>query len=58
MPKTLTSEELAHYGILGMKWGRRKGKSSVSSSGSKHHEDYLRAHTGESYKSMSTKKLK
>lgn len=57
MPKTFTSEELAHYGILGMKWGRRKGKSSVSSSGSKHH-DYLKAHTKESYKSMSTKKLK
>lgn len=57
MPKTFTSEELAHYGILGMKWGRRKGKSSVSSSGSKH-QDYLRAHSGKSYKSMSTKELK
>ena len=52
----MNSNELKHYGILGMKWGRRKGKSVVSSPGSKHH-DYL-AHTKESYKSMSTKKLK
>lgn len=53
----MNSNELKHYGILGMKWGRRKGKSVVSSPGSKHH-DYLEAHTKESYKSMSTKKLK
>lgn len=53
----MTSNELKHYGILGMKWGRRKGKSVVSSPGGKHH-DYLEAHTKESYKSMSTKKLK
>lgn len=51
----MNSNELKHYGILGMKWGRRKGKSVVSSP--KHH-DYLEAHTKESYKSMSTKKLK
>lgn len=54
----MNSNELKHYGILGMKWGRRKGKSVVSSPGSKHHEDYTRAHSGESYKSMSTKRLK
>lgn len=53
----MNSNELKHYGILGMKWGRRKGKSVVSSPGNKHH-DYLEAHTKESYKSMSTKKLK
>lgn len=53
----MNSNELHHYGILGMKWGRRKGKSVVSSPGGKHH-DYLEAHTKESYKSMSTKKLK
>lgn len=53
----MNSNELKHYGILGMKWGRRKGKSVVSSPGGKHH-DYLEAHTKESYKSMSTKKLK
>lgn len=53
----MNSNELKHYGILGMKWGRRKGKSVVLSPGSKHH-DYLKAHTKESYKSMSTKKLK
>lgn len=53
----MSSNELKHYGILGMKWGRRKGKSVVSSPGGKHH-DYLEAHTKESYKSMSTKKLK
>ena len=55
----IKSNELAHYGILGMKWGRRKGNTKVSSSPkSRHHEDYLRAHTRESYKSMSTKRLK
>lgn len=54
----MNCNELKHYGILGMKWGRRKGKSVVSSPGSKHHEDYTRAHSGESYKSMSTKRLK
>ena len=54
----MNSNELKHYGILGMKWGRRKGKSVVSSPGSKYHEDYTRAHSGESYKSMSTKRLK
>lgn len=53
----MNSNELKHYGILGMKWGRRKGKSVVSSPGGKH-RDYLKAHTKESYKSMSTKKLK
>ena len=55
----LTGPELAHFGVIGMKWGRRKGKVKASASpGSKHHEDYTRAHTGESYKSMSTKRLK
>jgi len=55
----IKSNELAHYGILGMKWGRRKGNAKTSSSPkSRHHEDYLRAHTRESYKSMSTKRLK
>lgn len=55
----IKSNKLAHYGILGMKWGRRKGNAKTSSSlKTRHHEDYLRAHTVESYKSMSTKRLK
>lgn len=56
----LTGPELAHFGVLGMKWGRRKDKvkAKISSPKSRHHEDYTRAHTGESYKSMSTKRLK
>lgn len=57
MTTMLKGNELAHYGILGMKWGRRKGNIKVSSASPKHH-DYLEAHTKESYKSMSTKKLK
>lgn len=58
MTTMIKGNELAHYGILGMKWGRRKGNAKASASpGSKHH-DYLEAHTKESYKSMSTKKLK
>ena len=54
----IKDNELAHYGILGMNWGHRKGNSKTSSPKSRHHEDYSRAHTGESYKSMSTKRLK
>ena len=56
MTTMIKGNELAHYGILGMKWGRRKGNAKASAS-PKHH-DYLEAHTKESYKSMSTKKLK
>lgn len=28
----MDKNELKHYGVLGMKWGRRKGRSSVKSS--------------------------
>lgn len=54
----LTGPELAHFGVLGMKWGRRKGKVKASASPGSKHQDYLRAHSGKSYKSMSTKELK
>lgn len=45
----MTEKELYHYGILGMRWGKRKGD--------RYHEDYKNAHSGKSYKAMSNKEL-
>lgn len=58
------SNELYHYGVLGMKWGRRKAKGSSSNSSSRRkskvetHDDYKRAHSKKSVKSMSDKELR
>ena len=56
------SNELYHYGVLGMKWGVRKGRSTSSKStrkrkASNYHEDYKKAHSGKSVKYMSDKEL-
>lgn len=57
--------KLAHYGILGMKWGvrrteaqlaRARGKSKSSSE--EESEDYKKAHTSKSVKSMSDAELR
>lgn len=58
------SNELYHYGVLGMKWGRRKARGSSSTTSSRRksksdiHEDYKRAHSKKSVKSMSDKELR
>ena len=61
---------LAHYGVLGMKWGvRRSGKTVNKTSKSKskpssiendepHSEDYKKAHAKKSVKSMSDQELR
>lgn len=62
----MTNNELIHYGILGMKWGvrrteaqlaRARGKKSKSSSEDVS-EDYKKAHSSKSVKSMSDAELR
>lgn len=57
--------ELYHYGVKGMKWGIRRKRQSKSSKKSKRktkteeiHDDYKRAHTSKSIKSMSDNELR
>ena len=56
------TNELYHYGVLGMKWGvRRNGSNTSSSSKSKRitmHDDYKEAHSKKSVKSMSDNELR
>lgn len=57
--------ELYHYGIKGMKWGIRRKSQSKSSKNNKFkkkteevHDDYKRAHSNKSVKSMSDNELR
>lgn len=63
----MENNSLAHYGILGMKWGVRRYQNkdgSYTSAGKKRkqkdyiHEDYANAHSKKSVKSMSNAELK
>lgn len=46
-------DELQHFGIKGMRWGRRKAKSIPDGA----HPDYVRAHSNKPIHAMSTKEL-
>lgn len=61
----MNNNELYHHGVKGMKWGVRRKRQSKSSKNNKFkkkteevHDDYKRAHSNKSVKSMSDNELR
>lgn len=66
----MDNNTLTHYGVKGMKWGVRRSpaqlghiirktrRGSSQSSSENHHEDYKKAHSTKSVKTMSDKELR
>ena len=56
----MNNNELLHYGILGMKWGVRRTEAQLARARSKGEvsEDYAKAHSKKSVRSMSDSELR
>ena len=59
----MVQNELTHYGILGMKWGVRRNSAQLGKAKGKRstedvHDDYKKAHSSKSAKSMSNQELR
>lgn len=62
--QTPNSNDVLHYGVLGMKWGVRRTEAQLARARKKaakqepDHDDYKKAHSGKSYRAMSNQELR